>query len=166
MAGDQTPPKKIWKLIFDLTDCFHESCRNVHTPEEIKKFHNMPISQITLIRKVRKMTWNEPEGIRLKQLAQELNISAAAASEQVDILVRKGLLVRRPCRTDRRAICLTLSEETKNKFFRVEKFLDLKTEEFFKAITPDEAALLSTLLEKFINQMAILKARTNHESQS
>ncbi|MDD3118033.1 MAG: MarR family transcriptional regulator [Victivallales bacterium] len=152
-------------MIFMLGDIFHESCNNIHTPEEVKAFHNMPISQVNLIKIVRKMTSDAPEGISLKTLAGELGVSAAAASEQVNVLVSKKLLCRRSSVSDRRAICIKLSDEAEKKFKQVEDYLDLKTEEFIREITPEETALLMVLLEKFIKKMTILKERAIYEHQ-
>ncbi len=165
MAEKVNHSLKLWNKIFQLSDYFHETCSSVHTPEEIKSFHDMPLSQIHMVKKVRKLTSDVPEGISLKLLAQELDISAAAASELVNILVNKGLLSREPSPLDRRAVCIKLSESAENKFDRVGRFLDMKTDEFIKDITLDEAMMLSTLLDKFIKKMESIKESMPHEKE-
>ena len=165
MATKPTPPKKLWKLIFQLADCLHQTCSSVHSPEESKRFHDMPLSQIHMIKKVRMLTLEEPGGINLKLLAQELGISAAAASEQVNILVNKGMLCREPSPLDRRAVCIKLSTDAFDKFNKVERYLDHKTEEFLKEISPAEAEMLTSLLDKYIYKMESLKASLPHEKE-
>lgn len=163
MLKKPVTPLKLWQKIFHLADYMHEICSSVHSPEEIKTFHDMPLSQINMIKRVRKLTRNEPEGISLKALAQDLGISAAAASEQVNILVNKDLLCREASTLDRRAICLKLSQTAVDKFNKVEQFLDIKTGKFLEEITPEDAAELGILLDKFINKMESIRENSHHE---
>lgn len=150
---------KTWEKIFHLSDELHLACDDVHSPEEVKKFHEMTISQIKLIKTVMFFTADEPAGIGLKALAQELGVSPASMSEQVNVLVNKGLLEREQSKNDRRAVCIRLSDYTVKIIEKVNEYLDRKTAEFLKEINPGEAALLDALLDKFIQKIESIKPR-------
>lgn len=47
--------------------------------------------------------------LTVKEVAQKLAISSSAATQLVDILVEKGVILRSPHPSDRRKVCLTLS---------------------------------------------------------
>ncbi|MBE9032501.1 MarR family transcriptional regulator [filamentous cyanobacterium LEGE 11480] len=51
------------------------------------------------------------DGIRLSEVAQELAVSSATASDAVSALVKKGLVSREKATDDRRAIALRLTDE-------------------------------------------------------
>ncbi len=55
------------------------------------------------------------EGIGIKELANSLGITSSAATQLVEGLVCKGLLHRQPSPEDRRALCLSLPEESRKK---------------------------------------------------
>jgi DNA-binding MarR family transcriptional regulator len=54
-------------------------------------------------------------GIGVKELAASLGITSSAATQLVDSLVKKGLLIRQPSEEDRRALRLTLPEESRKR---------------------------------------------------
>ena len=77
---------------------------------------NLLIDKITerqnmMLVTVRTLCLEYPEGVSLKQLANQLGITTASASVMVDALTGDGLLVRKTSPTDRRAIQITLSSK-------------------------------------------------------
>ena len=54
-------------------------------------------------------------GIGVKELAASLGISSSAATQIVESLVKKGLLLRQPSEEDRRALHLSLPEESRKR---------------------------------------------------
>lgn len=72
----------------------------------------LPHKQNAMLRTVRRLCVNKPEGISLTALAQHLGVSAPTASVMVDTLVELGYLERRTAPHDRRARRIRLTPMT------------------------------------------------------
>lgn len=156
MTGE---PVRLWQKIFLLSDELRNLCNDVHSPKQVKVFFEMTLSQVNLIKKIKVLTVAEPSGIGLKALAQELEVSAAAVSEQINVLVKKGLVVREPCQTDRRAVRIKLSGYMTGVINKVEEYLDLKTAEFMREVKTEDAAVLDAMLDRLLVKMKRDKSR-------
>jgi DNA-binding MarR family transcriptional regulator len=85
----------------------------------------------------------------LKSVARKLGTTAAAASEMVDMLVRKNILERKQDPEDRRQVRIQLVPELYDHFKRIEEcFTDL-TAEFAATLAPEEMALFLKCAAKF-----------------
>ena len=71
---------------------------------------SLTMSQQRLLRELALQTGPESEGISLKQLADELNLSSSAVSVMVEMLVQKKVLERRSSEVDRRQVLIRLSD--------------------------------------------------------
>lgn len=74
----------------------------------------LPPKQNLMLRTVRKMCANTPEGISLTALAKRLGVSAPTASVMVDTLVELGYLERKIAMHDRRVRRIKLTPMTEN----------------------------------------------------
>ncbi len=72
--------------------------------------------QSVMVLTVRTLCQEHPEGVPLKQIANQLGITPASASVMVDALNRKGFLIRKASLEDRRAVQITLSTKA-NAFY-------------------------------------------------
>jgi DNA-binding MarR family transcriptional regulator len=98
------------------------------------------------------------EGIGIKELAAQLGISSSAATQIVDGLVGKGFLNRQPSLEDRRALHLSLPEESRR---RVESAKEHRLERIgaiFGILDDPEFQTLVTLLDKVISRAPIEKS--------
>ena len=90
------------------------------------------------------------EGIGIKELAAQLGISSSAATQLVDSLVAKGMLLRQPSPDDRRALRLSLPEESRQK---IEAMKVQRLERFYAVFSPlddNEFRTLIGLLDKVV----------------
>ncbi|WP_158513482.1 MarR family winged helix-turn-helix transcriptional regulator [Dehalogenimonas formicexedens] len=90
------------------------------------------------------------EGIGIKELAAQLGISSSAATQLVDGLVAKGVILRQTSPDDRRALRLSLPEESRQKIEamkvqRLERFCAV-----FSSLDDDEFRTLIGLLDKVV----------------
>ncbi|PPD57440.1 MarR family winged helix-turn-helix transcriptional regulator [Dehalogenimonas etheniformans] len=90
------------------------------------------------------------EGIGIKELASKLGISSSAATQLVDGLVDKGMLLRQPALEDRRALRLSLPKESRKKIEalkvqRLERFCAV-----FSSLDDEEFRTLIGLLDKVV----------------
>lgn len=100
--------KLIEKIIENIYAIKHEIAAEMHLFfEEIQITH----SQWIVLHLIKKN-----KNISIKNLANLLDITSSAATQIVDGLVNKGLLLRRRNPDDRRTLKIELSEESKNQF--------------------------------------------------
>ena len=76
-------------------------CRQSDLPDRL------PLSQLRVVGVVYD---RHPEGVMLKDIASELNLTPGAISQTVDVLVREGIVERTVSPHDRRAILLKTTE--------------------------------------------------------
>lgn len=99
-AGDSG----IWKQLFETA----EAVRNFYERNMSRK----PQRELTLSQ-LRVMTcifFNDAGSMRIKDISDELGITAGGISQSVDSLVNAGLLTRCKDESDRRAVAVRLSE--------------------------------------------------------
>jgi len=86
-------------------------------------------------------------GLRLKELAERLRIAPRSATEVVDQLEAKGLVVRRPDPADRRATRVFLTATGRQLHAEVASARREQSERYFAALSPADRAELARLLE-------------------
>lgn len=89
--------------------------------------------------------------LRLADLADHLGIARRSATEVVDALEERGLIERTPSPTDRRAIVLRLTDEGRRLRSDIERSRAEQGDQFFGALSTDEAATLAALLRKTLD---------------
>ncbi|MBI2503169.1 MAG: MarR family transcriptional regulator [Candidatus Latescibacteria bacterium] len=82
------------------------------------------------------------------ELASFLGVSQAAASKNVDKLVRLKLIIREVQQSDRRAASLSLTHKGKSVIHRYEALKEEKLKEILESLTAGELATLMQGLEK------------------
>ena len=92
-------------------------------------------------------------GMRLKDLAQRLNISPSAASQAVDSLVSIGVLNRRASESDRREVVLTVTDDLRAKCLEHDLFLEQKFTGLLTTLSMEEKQVFSRVLEKIVNEL-------------
>ena len=71
---------------------------------------SLTMSQQRLLRELSLQTSPDSEGVSLKYLADELNLSSSAVSVMVEMLVQKKVLDRKSSEVDRRQVLIRLSD--------------------------------------------------------
>ena len=89
--------------------------------------------------------------MRPSDLARELGISPRSATEVVDALEDKGLVVRSPSPTDRRAIVLSLTEDGRGLLARMRHHPGPDDDGVFAGLEPAELAQLTALLRRVVS---------------
>jgi DNA-binding MarR family transcriptional regulator len=119
---------------------------------------SLTMSQQRLLRELALQTGPESEGISLKHLADELNLSSSAVSVMVEMLVQKKVLERRSSEVDRRAVSICLSEEGKAKRKKIHDFFVSMTEELMADIAVED-------LDAFCRVTAQFRTKLNAKKQ-
>ena len=88
------------------------------TTEKIRNYQSRAISKgkapditMTQMQIMGCVLFSPEKSVRVRDIAEELGITPGGISQQVDTLVKMGLLERKTDEKDRRAVCITLSEK-------------------------------------------------------
>lgn len=93
-----TPSEHVWRNLLRLADRLSSSgTTNCDLPARL------PLSQLRVMGVIYD---RHPEGVMLKEVADELKLTPGAISQSVDVLVRENLVERTTSPSDRRAIQL------------------------------------------------------------
>lgn len=100
----------------------------------------------------RKETEHNDAELRLSGLAERLHIAPRSATEVVDALEQKGLVLRSPSPTDRRAVALSMTDEgialRERLREQLAKTQQAQADELFAVLSDSELATLTTLLRR------------------
>ncbi len=96
-------------------------------------------------------------GIGLKELAASLGITSSAATQLVDGLVKKGLLNRQPSDEDRRALRLSLPDESRKRISAMMEQRLARLSAVFGVLDDTEFQTLLDLIDKVITRSQIEK---------
>ena len=95
----------------------------------------------------------ENEGVTLSQLAENLGVSVATASVSVKRMEKSGFIEKKPDRDDARIIRLYTTEKARVATETVRNLMNSLESVLSKDMTEEEAMLLSSLLERAIQNM-------------
>ena len=127
--------EQLWRDIFTVAD----EMKTVHADSQrVSLLFQVTVSQLKMVRSVYELTCASGNGVPLKLLARNLGTTAAAASEMVDVLVRKKILERKQDPTDRRQVQIRLIPELYAHFIQVEERFTRCTASFLQTLSADE----------------------------
>ena len=102
----------------------------LRTTEKIRNYQSRAISKgkapditMTQMQIMGCVLFSPEKSVRVRDISEELGITPGGISQQVDTLVKMGLLERKPDEKDRRAVCITLSEKGEEINEWVDQFL-------------------------------------------
>ena len=102
----------------------------LETTEKIRNYQSRAISKgkapditMTQMQIMGCVLFSPEKSVRVRDISEELGITPGGISQQVDTLVKMGLLERKPDEKDRRAVCITLSEKGEEINEWVDQFL-------------------------------------------
>jgi DNA-binding MarR family transcriptional regulator len=91
--------------------------------------------------------------ISIKKLAERMDITSSAATQQVNILVKKGFLVREESNIDRRLVNIHTSEELDKKMETIKVTLLEQLYPIFSEITDEELEIVHKFTDKIVNNI-------------
>jgi len=101
---------KLCKALIRLSEWLRESTAPRH--EKSRRFDDLSLRQLDVIRVVWNLLEENPEGTTLKRLAEELKLTPGTVSGLVDSLVKRGTLSRVQGTKDRREVNISLTPES------------------------------------------------------
>ena len=155
LTGSPVPPgnenmrsaETLWRNIFALADAM----RSMHADSRrVSVFYQITLSQLKMVSTVFQLTRSTGAGVTLKEVAQKLGTTAAAASEMVDVLVRKNILARNQDPADRRQVQIQLVPELQKHFCGIEAQFTELTSEYVSALPPEERQAVAQAIAGFL----------------
>lgn len=144
-------------LFFSVRNLQEFCCPEI--PGEAKKF---TLSQFRVMNRVYRWTRDQKQGISLKILARVLEVTPAAASEMVETLVRKEVLVRSENPNDRRSVYIILAPDWEQRFQTCERILDQVMGEYLDALPAERRA---SAVETFAGLADFIARKTGAEEK-
>ena len=128
---------RLWQILLNLSLFLTDRSHMRQSLEHKNIFAKLTYRQNQVLRMVYILTRSKTEGVPLKMLAEQLQLSPGTVSEAVEKLVRKQMLDRSICPTDRRSVHIRVSEQGM-------EAINLGIDQFRK----DQKALLELLSEE------------------
>lgn len=138
--------EQLWRDLFGIS----ENMKVIYSDSrKFSMFYQVTVSQLKMVRTVFELTSLAGTGVALKSVAQKLGTTAAAASEMVDVLVRKKILERKQDPEDRRQVRIQLIPELYEHFKRIEERFTEITAEFAATLSPEEQEIFFRCTARF-----------------
>jgi DNA-binding MarR family transcriptional regulator len=114
---------------------------------ELEAKHGLGLSGLELLGR---LAAADDRRLRLSRLAAEAGLSLSRVSRLVDSLERRGLVVRRPCPADARAVNAELTDSGLElaRQAQATHFAGVQRR-FFDQLAPEEVAMLATVFNRF-----------------
>lgn len=95
------------------------------------------------------LTENNPVGVSLKKLAERMNMTVPATSVLVESMVQNKIFHRVTSQTDRRAVCIKLSDFGMNIMDELREKMFAHIQELYMGITPEEKEVFCKVVNQF-----------------
>ena len=140
----------LWYLLSDCVDELREAVILSHADRQVSEFMALTARQLRLIQAVCRLTRGNSEGISLKTLARELELSSSAVSLMVETLVQKDELERLQSSRDRRMVLIRLSPRGQTAVDGVREKLRRAMKEFLADMSDAEQERTVEMLERLL----------------
>ncbi len=131
-----------WELLFRNTDLLRDLIDKYYP---FKTQNQITVAQIKMLACIMR---HEPDGVMLKDVANELELTPGAVSQMVEHLVRMELLDRCASENDRRAVCIKLSQKGKSIRAFHEDFFDKVINNFMKTVPEEKQEIFVEVMQK------------------
>lgn len=102
---------------------------------------------------VRLLTENMPVGVNLKKLAERMNMTVPATSVLVESMVQHKIFLRVTSQTDRRAVCIKLSDFGNNIMNNLQEKMNEYIANLYLGVSNDEKAIFSEIIRRFHDKL-------------
>lgn len=148
MNAATTTPHVIFRELMDILDQLRrKSVLSVNSMQQ-KKMFGLTMRQASAIAQVQLLMEKEPQGVALKVLAKQLQMTVPATSLLVESMVGKGFFERNPNPTDRRAVCIRLSSKGMELFDEVYANFHLAIDERATVLSEADLQALAAIVAK------------------
>ena len=120
---------------------------------EERQLFKLTLNQLRMVKNVHGLVGQSGSGVKLKALAESLDITPAAASEMVETLVGKGVLTRASSALDRRSVSIKLGDKLQKRFRSREESFDRLAEEYLATVSDEDRETFLAVLNGFVSHL-------------
>jgi len=142
----------LWKKLFQTT----EMIRNYQC-KAISKGRSPDVT-MTQMQIIGCVLFSPEQSVRIRDISEELGITPGGISQQVETLVKLGLLERKTDEKDRRAVSITLSERGKEINREMDAFLSSLFQRLLAGVSPEKYRIFFEVLDTMADSMEKLKS--------
>ncbi len=95
---------------------------------------------------------SSPGHLTVNEVAFETNLDKAQVSRTVKTLVDRGLVSKRPCPVDGRAVLLTVTTDGQQRWEQVMPLIDQRNQDLLHCLSEQEKALLLDMFDRLLNR--------------
>ena len=132
-------------------------------PSEERQLFKLTLNQLRMVKNVHGLVGNSGSGVKLKALAESLDITPAAASEMVETLVGKGVLTRASNAIDRRSVSIQLGEKLQKRFRSREESFERLADDYINNLPVEDREKFLSVLNGFVCHLEEAVAARNTE---
>lgn len=148
MNADAPTPHVVFRELIEILDRIRrKSVMSVNSMQQ-KKMFGLTMRQASAIAQVQLLMEKEPQGIALKVLAKQMQMTIPATSLLVETMVGKGFFERTPNPNDRRAVCIRLSEKGMELFEEAYANFHREIDKRAASLTAEELQMLASVADK------------------
>ena len=141
----------LWKKLFQTT----EKIRNYQSRAISKgKAPDITMTEVQIIGCV---LFSPEQSVRVRDISEELGITPGGISQQVENLVKMGLLERKTDEKDRRAVCITLSEKGKEINQWLDGFLSGLFQKLLSEVPEEKRKIFVEVLDVMYQGMCLIQ---------
>lgn len=101
-----------------------------------------------------------PQGVKLKDIAKQVQLTPGAVSQIIESLVKFGMVERVSDPNDRRAVNIHVSQKGENQRQRTIELFDREFEEVLAESTPEEREGFIAIMEKIVQKFSDCRVST------
>lgn len=132
---------------------------------EERQLFKLTINQLRMVKNVHGLVGDSGSGVKLKALAESLDITPAAASEMVETLVSKGVLTRSSSALDRRSVSIQLGDKLQKRIRSREESFDRLAENYLAGLPQEDREKFLSILNGFVSHLEDAVAARNPEKK-
>lgn len=148
MSTQPYPPHILFRELLDILDALRRESAMAVNSSQLKKMFGLTIRQSSALSQVKLLMETQPQGVALKVLAKQLQMTIPATSLLVETMVGKGFFERNPNPNDRRAVCIRLSEKGNELFADVYARFHSAIDARAAALSDEELNCLASIVTK------------------
>lgn len=140
----RTKKDNLWQKLFRITEelqMLHEKRTEIDTPL------HATFAQMRILSYIR---YSPAESVKIKEIADELHITSAAASQIVERMVQLGVVERMLAPGDRRSVSVTLSSEGWKCWEKSDKIFDSMMKQLLCNVPKEKLAVFQEVLDHLL----------------
>ncbi len=153
MSSDEIPNDAMI-MMFGVADKLRQIVlQDSTTKKNLALLESLTYRQHKALLAVRLLTENNPTGVNLKKLAERMNMTVPATSVLVESMVQHKIFLRVTSQTDRRAVCIKLSDLGNKIMDKLREKMNEYIKNLYLGVSSEEKAVFEDVMHRFHDKL-------------